>query len=26
VTAYLTGRVKVEGDITLATRLRDLFG
>jgi putative sterol carrier protein len=26
VTAYMTGRVKVEGDITLATRLRDLFG
>jgi putative sterol carrier protein len=26
VTAYMTGRVKVEGDLTLATRLRDLFG
>jgi putative sterol carrier protein len=26
VTAYMTGRVRVEGDITLATRLRDLFG
>ncbi|MDQ4018280.1 MAG: SCP2 sterol-binding domain-containing protein [Actinomycetota bacterium] len=26
VTAYMTGRVKVEGDITLAKRLRDLFG
>ena len=26
VTAYMTGRVKVEGDIGLAMRLRDLFG
>jgi putative sterol carrier protein len=26
VTAYMTGRVRVEGDLTLATRLRDLFG
>jgi putative sterol carrier protein len=26
VTAYMTRKVKVEGDITLATRLRDLFG
>jgi putative sterol carrier protein len=26
VTAYMTGRVRVEGDITLAARLRDLFG
>ncbi len=26
VTAYMTGRVRVEGDIGLATRLRDLFG
>ncbi len=25
VTAYMTGRVRVEGDIGLATRLRDLF-
>ena len=26
VTAYMTGRVRVEGALTLATRLRDLFG
>jgi putative sterol carrier protein len=26
VTAYMTGRVKVQGDVALATRLRDLFG
>ena len=26
VTAYMTGRVRVEGDLSLATRLRDLFG
>ena len=26
VTAYMTGRVKVEGDIALATRLREFFG
>jgi putative sterol carrier protein len=26
VRAYMTGRVRVEGDIGLATRLRDLFG
>ena len=25
VTAYMTGRVGVEGDLSLATRLRDLF-
>lgn len=26
VTAYMTGRVRVEGDLSLATRLRDLLG
>jgi putative sterol carrier protein len=26
VTAYMTGRVRVEGNVGLATRLRDLFG
>ena len=26
MTAYMTGRVRVEGDIGLAARLRDLFG
>ena len=26
VTAYMTGRVRVEGDLSLAMRLRDLFG
>ena len=26
VTVYMTGRVKVEGDIALATRLREFFG
>jgi putative sterol carrier protein len=26
VTAYMMGRVRVEGDVALATRLRDLFG
>ena len=26
VTAYMTGRVKVEGDVALATRLRELLG
>ena len=26
VTAYMTGRAKVDGDLRLATRLRDLFG
>ena len=25
VTAYMLGRVKVQGDVSLATRLRDLF-
>ncbi len=25
-TAYMTGKVKVQGDMSLATRLRDLFG
>ena len=26
VTAYMLGRVKVRGDVSLAARLRDLFG
>ncbi len=26
ITAYMTGKVKVQGDVSLATRLRDLFG